>query len=241
MNVVLDFGNTRIKLGCFDGETLLQYIIYDQWDELTVALTQLKPHHIMVCSVVELTALQLSQINKIAPSFIFLHNTPIPIINLYKSASTLGSDRLAAAIGANFLNPNKNILVIDAGTCIKYNFVSKNNEYVGGGISPGLQMRFKALQHFTDKLPLVSFDENYNQLIGTDTQESIKMGVQLGLIAEVKEIIAQYISNFKDINIVLTGGDTSILQKGLKNNIFADPNLILKGLNRVLNYQLEKK
>jgi type III pantothenate kinase len=241
MNVVLDFGNTRIKLGCFDGETLLNCTIYDHWDVLIASLTQLKPNHIMICSVVELTALQLSIINKMAPTILFLHNTPIPIINLYKSASTLGSDRLAAAIGANFLMPNKNILVIDAGTCIKYNFVTKNNEYLGGGISPGLQMRFKALQHFTDKLPLISFDANYNQLIGTDTSESIKMGVQIGLMAEVKEIITQYISNFSDINIVLTGGDASILQKGLKNNIFADPNLILKGLNRILNYQLAKK
>ena len=108
---------------------------------------------------------------------------------------------------------------------------------MGGGISPGLAMRFKAMHKFTNKLPLISFDENYHELIGNNTQSSLKMGAQLGMIAEVKGIIEQYRLMDEAVNIVLTGGDAAFLQKGLKNGIFADPDLILKGLNSILNYQ----
>ncbi len=235
MNIAIDFGNTRIKAGHFVKDELKNNFVFDNEDQLLSYLKSSAPGKIIIASVTNIHEDILTSIKNIGPSLIFLHNTPIPVTNKYKSASTLGSDRLASAIGGNFYFRNQNLLVVDAGTCIKYNFVNNKNEYLGGGISPGLQMRFKALHKFTAKLPLISYDKEFTGLIGTNTEESIRMGVQIGLIAEVKEVIRQYIQKFPDINIVLTGGDASVLQKELKNDIFADPYLILKGLNCVLN------
>ena len=160
---------------------------------------------------------------------------------MYKSTSTLGSDRLAAAVGGNFMFPNKNVLIIDAGTCIKYNFVSKNNEYLGGGISPGLRMRFKSLPAFTSRLPLIEMEEDFDNLIGTDTRESILSGVELGAIAEVDGIIERYKSIYEDLTVVFTGGDFNFFVKRLKNSIFADQFLILRGLNVILDYNFNAK
>jgi type III pantothenate kinase len=170
---------------------------------------------------------------------LFNSETPIPIKNRYRSAHTLGSDRLASAIGGNSLAPGQDILVIDAGTCVKYNYVNANNEYIGGGISPGLQMRFKAMNTFTSRLPLLEPVESYTELIGTNSNESILSGVQLGVINEVDAFIDQYRQQFNNIKVFLTGGDTDFFAKRLKNRIFADQNLILKGLNEILEYNLK--
>ncbi|MBK6986183.1 MAG: type III pantothenate kinase [Bacteroidetes bacterium] len=177
-----------------------------------------------------------SALNAIIPTIIFNSETKIPLTNLYQSASTLGSDRLAASIGAYYLYPNANVLVIDAGTCIKYNFTNSKNEYLGGGISPGIQMKFKALQTFTSKLPLVEVDFSYNELIGNNTQNSILSGVLNGTIAEIDGVIDYYKLKFTDTICVLTGGDSEYLAKRLKNSIFAHQNLVLKGLNDILNF-----
>ena len=236
MNAIVDIGNTRTKLGLFVGENLHKSYIVDNQKELFEYLKAQSITAIILSTVVDSDAALLEQLNSIAPTILFTSTTKTPVINAYQSVSTLGSDRLAAACGAHLLYKGKPNLVIDAGTCVKYNFTDKNGNYLGGGISPGLTMRFKAMQHFTSKLPLVEFDENYHQLIGNNTKGSIKMGAQLGLVAEVKGIMEQYTSAFSDINIVLTGGDALFLQKALKSNIFADPDLILKGLNAILNY-----
>jgi type III pantothenate kinase len=153
----------------------------------------------------------------------------------------LGSDRLAASIGAYSLHPNSNVLVIDAGTCIKYNFTNFKNEYLGGSISPGIEMRFKSLEHFTSKLPLINFDASYRELIGENTKNSILSGVINGSIAEIDGIMFDYKSKFPNIICILTGGDSEFLAKRLKNSIFTHQNLVLKGLNDILNYNLEKK
>jgi type III pantothenate kinase len=179
----------------------------------------------------------IKDIEKLGKPQFFQSTTPTPISNFYQSVNTLGSDRLAAACGAYQQFKGTAFLVIDAGTCIKYNYTDKNGNFLGGGISPGIAMRYKAMHKFTNKLPLISFDENYHELIGNNTQSSLKMGAQLGMIAEVKGIIEQYRLMDEAVNIVLTGGDAAFLQKGLKNGIFADPDLILKGLNSILNYQ----
>jgi type III pantothenate kinase len=180
-------------------------------------------------------------INAVVPTTIFTSDTKIPLINLYQSASTLGSDRLAASVGAYFLYPNANVLVIDAGTCIKYNFTNSKNEYLGGGISPGIRMKLKALQTFTSKLPLVEANFSYNELVGNNTQNSILSGVLNGSVAEIDGIISQYKLQFTDIICVLTGGDSEYLAKRLKNSIFAHQNLVIKGLNDILNYNSEHK
>ena len=237
MNLVLDFGNTRIKAGLFDGEilkkTLAEFDIY----ALLSRLNDFTFDHIMLATVVELPKETIEFLKTKGKLSFFEASTPTPLSNYYQSVNTLGSDRLASACGAYLQFKGNAFLVIDAGTCIKYNYTDKNGCFLGGGISPGLAMRFKALHEQTNKLPLISFDADYIGLIGSNTQNSIRMGVQLGIIAEVRGIIEEYKQLNSAVNIVLTGGDAPFLQKGLKNGIFADLDLILKGLNSILNYQ----
>ena len=157
----------------------------------------------------------------------------IPFKNLYKSKNTLGQDRLALVSAAAFNFPNENVLIVDVGSCITYDFKNNNNEYLGGGISPGISMRFKSLNTFTSNLPLIDFDSIY-QLIGNNTKNSITSGVVNGTISEINGIIQQYREEFKNIRIILTGGDSNFLLKRIKNTIFADQNFLLIGLNKLL-------
>ncbi|MCE9540132.1 MAG: type III pantothenate kinase [Bacteroidetes bacterium] len=196
--------------------------------------------HCIVASVVENVEPFIDQLKEKTQTLLFSNQTLVPLINLYQSANTLGSDRLAAAVGGASLFPGKNVVVIDAGTCVKYNFVNSNNEFIGGAISPGLKMRFKALNTFTSKLPLLDVNEKFDTLIGTTTSESILSGVEIGIIAELEGIIDSYKQLFPDINVVLTGGDANFFEKRLKRRIFTDSFLILKGLNCILNHNLKK-
>jgi type III pantothenate kinase len=162
-------------------------------------------------------------------------STPIPVKNLYKTPSSLGKDRIALAVGGAMIYKNKNILIIDVGTCITYDFVNDKNEYLGGGISPGIDMRLKSLHQFTAKLPLVEKKEMYS-LIGNDTHSSILSGVLNGATEEVKGIIQLYQQQFNELNVILTGGDYIYFATLLKNTIFADQYFLLKGLNQILEY-----
>jgi type III pantothenate kinase len=166
---------------------------------------------------------------------ILSEKTNVPIINKYKTPNTLGKDRLAAVVGASFLFPKKDILIFDAGTCLTIDFVNARKEYLGGRISPGIEMRYKALNTFTDKLPLVQ-QAKISTIIGDDTNSSIVSGVQQGVLAEVKSIISDYKSQNFDIITVVTGGDCFFFEKELKNSIFANPHLVLVGLNEILDY-----
>lgn len=240
MQLVIDIGNTRVKVGLFEKNELIQHFIFESTNEL-IARKLFEKYSIencLIASVINEIESFISEIKIKTNVIVFTNETPIPIKNLYQSAHTLGSDRLAAAIGGNASTPNENILVIDAGTCIKYNFVNSNNEYIGGGISPGLQMRFKALHTFTARLPLLKVDENFNSLIGKTSEESILSGVELGAFNEVKGFIEEYNSQFNNLKVFLTGGDTEFFAKRLKNRIFADQNLILKGLNSILSHTI---
>lgn len=237
MNLVLDFGNTRIKAGVFEGDFLKKTAIEFTIEAVFNLLEKYHFDNCIIATVVELSKETLKIIEEKTNCFIFDAYTQTPLRNLYQSANTLGSDRLAASCGAYLLYKGHSFLVIDAGTCLKYNYTDKHGNFIGGGISPGLNMRFKAMHEQTNKLPLITFDEHFTDLIGNNTQNSLRMGAQLGMIAEVKGVIELYVQMDPDVNIVLTGGDASYLQKGLKNGIFADPDLILKGLNSILNYQ----
>jgi type III pantothenate kinase len=237
MNLVLDFGNTRIKAGLFEKDLLKKSFVEFEMQVLFNMLHSYQIDQIIVATVVELPMETIKIIENLGKALFFQSSTPTPISNFYQSANTLGSDRLAAACGAYLLYKGSSFLVIDAGTCLKYNFTDKNGNFLGGGISPGLAMRFMAMHKLTNKLPLITYDANYHNLIGNNTQNSIRMGAQLGMLAEVKGIIEEYKQFDTAVNIVLTGGDAPFLQKGLKNGIFADPDLILKGLNSILNYQ----
>jgi len=167
------------------------------------------------------------------------HQTELPIENLYQTPETLGKDRLAAAVGANELFPDQNLLIIDAGTAITYDLVSEKNQFVGGNISPGLQMRFKALNHFTGKLPLVSYSDEF-QTIGKNTTDAIRSGVQNGILYEIAQTIELFNKNYQNLQIVMTGGDSIFFDKKLNYSIFVHFNITLIGLNRILEHNAKK-
>ncbi|MCD6067128.1 MAG: pantothenate kinase, type [Bacteroidetes bacterium] len=242
MQLVVDTGNTRSKAAVFDDRKLLEMQVFDQdliqhTDELLSRYPQIRSS--IVSSVAEddqgleqwlaaKTRLQL-----------FSPVTPLPIHNLYESPETLGKDRLAAAVGAWALHKNEDMLIIDAGTAIKIDMLTANGEYLGGSIAPGLQMRFRALHQFTGKLPLVEADKNYKSLTGKNTRESILNGVQNGTCYEVQGAIDAYVRQYPGLKIVLTGGDASFLEHGLKNHIFAIPELLMIGLNEILLFNAQ--
>jgi type III pantothenate kinase len=242
LNLVIDIGNTRIKAALFKDNTVFEFKVFDTLSDFlsdNQFINQAK--YAIIGSVISGIEDVFQSLNAIVPTIIFDSYCKIPLINLYQSASTLGSDRLSASIGAYSLFPNKDVLVIDAGTCIKYNFTNSQNQYIGGGISPGIQMRFIALHEFTSKLPLIKPGFNEVELIGSNTQNSILSGVLNGTLSEIDGIIDTYKSQYPTILVLLTGGDSEYLAKRLKNSIFAHQNLVLKGLNHILNYNIERK
>ncbi len=163
------------------------------------------------------------------------HNSKIPITTPVGKPETIGADRLGLVVAAADLFPGKNNLVIGLGTAITYNFINKYNEFLGGGISPGMEMRFKSLQTFTAKLPLVKKDWNF-PLVGYDTRTNILSGVILGMAKEIDGMIDAYAEKYRNFNVLLTGGDAPYFVYHLKNLIFADPNLIYKGLYAISEF-----
>lgn len=243
MNLVIDIGNTLTKIGIFQENELKDFSACESFS-VEVLKKFLFDHsaakNVILSSVVEHDK-AISEY--LGSAFFFIemsHHTKLPIENAYQSPETLGKDRLASAVGANFLFRNHNVLAIDAGTCMKYDFVNAKNQYLGGGISPGIEMRFKALNQFTDKLPLLNYRQ-FDKLVGATTEESILSGVMNGVVEEVKGIIARYVQQYPDMKTVFTGGYLKFFEKNFnigsngKSSIFADSFLVLKGLNVILN------
>jgi type III pantothenate kinase len=240
MNLAIDVGNTRIKAAVFEKNELKEFFVFPDTLQLLQSdlFSRFNIQQAIVGSVVNDIEPFVKELQKKTNVLLFTTGVLTPVKNLYKTAHSLGSDRLAGAVGGNSLFKGKNILVIDAGTCVKYNFVTAQNEYIGGAISPGLQMRFKAIHTFTSRLPLLKIDENFDKLVGTTSDESILSGIQQGIIAEVQGFIELYKKNYPDISIIITGGDVNFFEKRLKKPIFADSFLILKGLNVILEFNL---
>jgi type III pantothenate kinase len=165
------------------------------------------------------------------------HETLLPIENCYQTKDTLGKDRLAAVVGGNHLYPETDLLIIDAGTAITYDIINRHGQYLGGNISPGLQMRFKALNYFTNQLPLLDPNESIPQF-GRNTNEAILVGVQNGLLFEVEKSIELYRNLYPEMKILVTGGDTKFFENKLKSIIFVVSNLVMIGLNRILIHNL---
>jgi type III pantothenate kinase len=244
MNLIIDIGNSFIKAAVFEADHL---VCQEQFlhGELKVLETVFSDYPFLkngILSVVgrpekKMSDLLMSKLDKL----IFLdENTPVPVVNKYETGKTLGKDRLAAVVGANYLFREENILVIDAGTAITYDFISSEGHYEGGSISPGLNMRYKALHEFTNDLPLLApLDEFY--FPAKTTEMAIVTGVQLGMIKEVEGIIDIHKKQYPQLKIVLTGGDAIFFDKNLKNSIFVDLNLVQRGLNRILTYDAENK
>ena len=171
--------------------------------------------------------------------FIYFDNdVRLPITIKYKTPHTLGKDRIAAVVGAYYLQPNRNILIIDAGTCITYELLEASGSYLGGNISPGMTTRFKALNDYTKKLPLVNEREEV-PCWGTCTEDAIRAGVVNGIVFEMDGYIDKAKELYSDVLVFLTGGHSFYFESRLKNFIFADINLVLTGLNRILEYNVE--
>ena len=243
MNLSIDIGNTRNKLAIFDQDKIIEIIILDKINAKSVKKITDKYKSIksVILSSVKGSNSELTNYLKLNfTHFIELSDqTKIPIKNLYETKETLGKDRLAAVVGANNIFPNTNVLVIDVGTAITFDFINSKAQYLGGTISPGLEMRFKALNYFTGKLPLLEKENNF-QLIGKSTQEAIISGVQNGIIFEIDSYINQFKHEHENLKTILTGGDAIFFDTKLKNSIFVNLNLNFIGLNTILEYHVTK-
>lgn len=241
MNLTVDRGNTYTKIGLFEGETIFKTFAFENVDieALQSVFSAYEVENAILSSVSDAPTAMLDAIVSRVRAFIRLSGeTPLPIKNLYRTPETLGTDRIAVAVAADMLSPvGAPSLVIDAGTAVTYEFVSADSEYMGGNIAPGLSMRFKALNHFTKKLPLVSCRENFEP-VGRDTENAILAGVVEGMLFEMEGYIEKYTQQNPNLCVFLTGGDAFFFEKRLKNRIFANENLLLIGLNRILNYNV---
>ena len=235
MNLILDVGNSLLKIALFQKSELIQKFMFSENYKRNIEdiISNYKVTHSIISNVGRIDDSIINILKESTNLLLVSNQLKIPFKNLYKSKNTLGQDRLALVSAAAFNFPNENVLIVDVGSCITYDFKNNNNEYLGGGISPGISMRFKSLNTFTSNLPLIDFDSIY-QLIGNNTKNSITSGVVNGTISEINGIIQQYREEFKNIRIILTGGDSNFLLKRIKNTIFADRNFLLIGLNKLL-------
>lgn len=237
MNLIIDIGNTSTKLAVFERDTLVE--VFSEPGQSMQLLPDListyKIEQGIVASVVDIHPDTSSQLKKLPFPILWLDkDTPLPITNLYRTPETLGYDRIAAVVGAYDQFPEKDILVIDAGTAITYEFIDAKGRYHGGNISPGVHMRFKALNQYTSRLPLVC-PEGESLPMGRDTETAIRAGVMKGVAYEIQGYMMSLRDKYPGLLVFLTGGDEFSFDSKLKNIIFADRFLVLKGLNRILN------
>ena len=233
MNIAIDSGNTNIKVGLFEGEHLTKKFIFSTIDQLSAFLEGKSAENMIVSSVSEglesiiafsrVSGKKINLTSKLFP----------PIRNLYATPETLGVDRIAAACGAWQLYPDQASLVIDIGTCINYEFVNQQGEYLGGAISPGVRMRFASMHQFTAKLPIVE-PHAAPRLTGESTVGSLQSGVMNGILEEIKGMINRYQEEHPLLKVILCGGDAHFFEKHLNTSIFVAPELVLMGLNSIL-------
>jgi len=240
MNLIIDVGNTLVKIAVFQKNSILEKLSFPKeffLEELEKILetypgvkysimgsVQNHPENWIWLLQQKTDLLELSSVTKVFFS------------NKYTSPKTLGIDRIALMAAASGLYPKQNVLVVDAGTCITYDFLSSENEYLGGAISPGLEMRAKAMHSFTAKLPLVKIKPEKIDFLGKNTQQCLQIGVVRAAALEIDGFIEVYKNEFQDLTVILTGGDSEILSKNIKNSIFAPSNFLLQGLNRILEF-----
>ena len=243
MNLTIDIGNTRSKFAIFNKGEIIDVIIENKLSIEAIKSILINYPSLENAIISSVRDIDLSITSFLKSNFSFFieltNKTLVPIENLYKTKNTLGKDRLAAVVGANNIFPNSNVLVIDMGTAITIDFINEKNQYLGGTISPGLEMRFKALNHFTGKLPLLEKNKNFN-IIANNTENAIISGVQNGIIFEIDSYINQLKHDYEGLKIILTGGDAIFFDKMLKNTIFVNLNLNHIGLNRIIEHNITK-
>jgi type III pantothenate kinase len=240
MNLVIDTGNTRTKLALFQGREMVSFTSFRGMEaKPLMQFCEANPmvEHAIVSTVKEYASEIDTYLQQRFKTIFFSHQTPIPVINRYATPATLGKDRLAAVIGSKLLFPGTDNLVIDAGTAITFDLLTAAGEYMGGSISPGIEMRYNALHTFTSRLPLLNAT-NDAALVGTDTASGIHSGVLNGALAEMEGIIQRYQQLYPSLKIILTGGDHNYFDKRLKIKTFAAPNLVLEGLNLILEFNI---
>jgi len=241
MNLAIDIGNTYIKIAVFKQDELLRVEQYQDIDTSVIDnfVGDFPVNGAIISSVKKGNAGWQTQLAEKMPLVYFNRGMTTGITNHYLTPETLGLDRLAAVIGARYLYPGKSSLIIDGGTCITYDWVDAGGDYFGGSISPGLNMRYKALNNYTAGLPLISADETFIPEFGNNTTTAIRSGVQNGIKYELTGFIESYKKEGQELNILLSGGDSIFFDTLLKNSIFApcikiEPYLVLKGLNAAI-------
>ena len=232
-----DFGNTRLKCAFFENREFIEERVLENAGSATIQelIDQYKPDKSILSSVInhppemEVLLARHTNFHKLG------HASKLPLTTPVGKPETIGADRLALVAAAVDLFPNQHNLAIGLGTCITYNFINRLHEFLGGSISPGMTMRFRAMHEQTALLPLIKAEHNF-PLVGFDTKTNLLSGVILGMSKEIDGIIEAYSLKYNNFNVLLTGGDMGFFVPHLKNKIFADPNLIYKGLYAISEY-----
>ena len=242
VNLIIEQGNTYAKVAVYDEkQSMKAYLMFKEFNKGSLqSLFETYPlKNGIYCTVTDVDEELVAELRNHLSCFIFLdEKVRVPVTVKYKTPHTLGKDRLAAVVGAHSLQPDRNLLIIDAGTCITYEWVEAGGVYRGGNISPGMTTRFKALNHYTRKLPLIEETDEV-PVFGTCTEEAIRAGVVNGIAFEMDGYIDRWKQKYGDVFVFLTGGHAFYFESRLKNPIFADSNLVLIGLNRILEYNVE--
>ncbi len=243
MNLIIDVGNTFIKLAVFKNNILVDKIkctkkeFFDNFHNISEQYKGIKD--VIISSVGNFTEEEVLFLEKKYQTVILTYNTTIPFKNKYKTPQTLGVDRIALVSAAAIQYPDKNVLIIDVGSCITLDFLNSKNEYLGGSISPGIELRYQSLHNYTDKLPLLS-PLFIKKDLGNSTESSIHIGVLQGVVNEIDGFTTSYKEKYKELTIILTGGGAHYLVDSLKNDIFANSNFLLEGLNYILQNNKNK-
>jgi type III pantothenate kinase len=242
MILAVDVGNTRIKAAVFEADILQKFFVFDK-NELQNNIEKILKNfksisHLVVSSVGDVDKNMFLQFSKTIRVHFISHDDPFPFFNKYKTPHTLGIDRMVLAAGATLKYPKMNRLVIDAGTCVTYDFIDQEDNYQGGAISPGLRLRYESLHSYTANLPLLTL-ETAVSFVGKTTSESMHSGVVNGFVFEIDGFIDRYKDENSNFIIILTGGDAEFLAKRLKNTIFANSNFLLESLNQTLQYKIK--
>lgn len=244
MNLVIDIGNTLSKVAVIEGDVILHTSSFNSLSTSDIGelLKKYPDINRAILSSVgdEKDDLEQYLDSKLSYFIRMSHETAIPIINRYDTPDTLGMDRIVGAVGANSQFPQRDILLFDLGSAITIDFISFKGEYEGGNISPGMEMRFKSLHHFTNKLPLCYAKDEKISLIGKNSENAIRNGVVIGITSEIDAYIDKFREKNREIMIIFTGGDAKYFVYKVKNAIFVDYDLLLKGLNKILEFNYDK-